>query len=67
MIFLEVEVAERLPISVGHDEAGVVVFDRPWRWEAAPRHVTIVVKLGLAGGVVFWLLAVLVAGAFNLP
>jgi hypothetical protein len=30
MIFLEVEVAERLPISVGHDKASVAIFDRPW-------------------------------------
>ena len=31
MVFLEVEVAERLPISIGHDEASVVgIFNRPW-------------------------------------
>jgi hypothetical protein len=30
-------------------------------------HVTIVVALGLTGVVALWLLAVLVAGGFNLP
>ena len=30
MVFLEVEVAECLAISVGHDEASVVIFNCPW-------------------------------------
>ncbi len=32
---LEIEIAERLPVRVADDEAGVVVlFDRPWRGKA---------------------------------
>jgi hypothetical protein len=30
MVFLEVEVAKRLAISVGHDKATVVIFNCPW-------------------------------------
>ena len=35
VFILEIDVGESLPVGVAHDEAGPVVIDRPWRWEAA--------------------------------
>lgn len=37
---LEVEIAERLLVGVAHDEACVLFFDGPRRWEAAGRQLT---------------------------
>ena len=38
MVFFEVEVAERLPIRIAHDEAVVEFFNCPWGWKAPSRH-----------------------------
>jgi hypothetical protein len=42
MVFFEVEVAERLPIRIAHDEAVVEFFNCPWGWKALTRHTAMI-------------------------
>jgi hypothetical protein len=42
MVFFKEEVAERLPISIGHNEAVVEFFNCPWGWKAPTRHTAMI-------------------------